>query len=107
MNPESIEGNNITGSESSFDIVNFRAPLGNELEHVFTASALTGYIEEISSSHPAITGSAPVYIVTQSFVNPADISLTSSYEFIHYESTVKRTYSKTNVETYVLLTVDS
>jgi hypothetical protein len=48
MNPESIEGNNITGSESSFDIVNFRAPLGNELEHVFTASALTGYIEEIS-----------------------------------------------------------
>ena len=26
MNPESIEGNNITGSESSFDIINFRAP---------------------------------------------------------------------------------
>lgn len=102
MNPESIEGNNITGSESSFDIVNFRAPLGNELEHIFTASALTGYVEEISSSHPAVTGSSPVYVVTQSFVNPADISLTSSYDFIHYESTVKRTYSKTNVETYFL-----
>ena len=38
MNPESIEGNNITGSESSFDIINFRAPLGNELEHIFTSS---------------------------------------------------------------------
>ena len=41
MNPESIEGNNITGSKSSFDIVNFRAPLGNELESFFTASQLT------------------------------------------------------------------
>ena len=38
MNPESIEGNFITGSESSFDIVNFRAPLGNELENIFTSS---------------------------------------------------------------------
>ena len=37
MNPESIEGNNITGSQSSFDIVNFRAPLGNELEEKFIA----------------------------------------------------------------------
>ena len=47
MNPESIEGNNITGSESSFDIVNFRAPLGNELEHIFTSSLATQYIEQI------------------------------------------------------------
>jgi hypothetical protein len=35
MNPESIEGINITGSLSSFDIVNFRAPLGNELESTY------------------------------------------------------------------------
>ena len=41
----SIEGNKITGSQSSFDIVNFRAPLGNELENVFTASQLTNYRE--------------------------------------------------------------
>jgi hypothetical protein len=102
MNPESIEGNTISGSQSSFDIVNFRAPLGNELEFIYTASTYDSYVENISSSHPAITGSAPTLIVTQSFVNPADSSLTSSYEFIHYESTVKRTYSKTNRETYFL-----
>lgn len=59
MNPESVEGNNVTGSESSFDIVNFRAPLGNELEHTFTSSYSSSYSENISSSHPAVTGSAP------------------------------------------------
>ena len=101
MNPESIEGNNITGSESSFDIVNFRAPLGNELEYVYTASQYGDYVENISSSHPAITGSANL-VITASFVNPADNSVTSSYEFIHYSSSVLRTYSKTNTEVYQL-----
>jgi hypothetical protein len=101
MNPESIEGNSITGSLSSFDIVNFRAPLGNELESFFTASSLTQHEEVISSSHPAITASAPEYI-TGSFINPADGGITSSY-FIRYEDNqVKRTYSKQNVETYFL-----
>ena len=64
MNPESIEGNRITGSESSFDIVNFRAPLGNELESFFTASqSVTSSIVYtfLTSSHPAITASAPEY----------------------------------------------
>jgi len=84
MNPESIEGNNITGSESSFDIVNFRAPLGNELENIFTASAITMYEEFITSSHPAITGSAPEFI-TASFINPNDSNtLTSSY-YVQYQ----------------------
>ncbi len=101
MNPESIEGNAISGSQSSFDIVNFRAPLGNELEFTYTASQYDGYIENISSSHPAITGSAPS-VITGSFINPSDLSITSSYEFIHYTSSVKRTYSKPNVETYFL-----
>ena len=101
MNPESIEGNRITGSESSFDIVNFRAPLGNELESFFTASSLLQHEEIISSSHPAITASAPEYI-TGSFINPVDSTITSSY-FIRYEANqVKRTYSKQNVETYFL-----
>jgi hypothetical protein len=104
MNPESIEGNNITGSESSFDIVNFRAPLGNELEHIFTASVSQSdsYSEFITSSHPAITGSA-ISLITQSFINPADSSLTSSYEFIYFTtgSSIK-TYSEQNVETYFL-----
>jgi hypothetical protein len=102
MNPESIEGNNITGSESSFDIVNFRAPLGNELEYTFTSSYSSSYTENISSSHPSITGSAPLYVVTQSFRDPLTGGLTSSYEFIHYSSSTIRTYSKTNVETYFL-----
>ena len=101
MNPESIEGNSITGSESSFDIVNFRAPLGNELEYVYTASQYGGYVENISSSHPAITGSANL-VITASFVNPTNNSVTSSYEFIHYSSSVLRTYSKTNTEVYQL-----
>ena len=101
MNPESIEGNNVTGSESSFDIVNFRAPLGNELEYFFTASNSGSYVENISSSHPAITGSAP-QVITASFINPLNSSVTSSYEFIHYSSSTTRTYSKTNVETYFL-----
>ena len=104
MNPESIEGNRITGSESSFDIVNFRAPLGNELEHIFTSSQLIVHEDIISSSHPAVTASAPQYI-TGSFYNPkpgADPIYFSNYT-VHYEAnTVKRTYSKTNTETYFL-----
>jgi hypothetical protein len=35
MNPESIEGVSITGPSSSFSLLNFRAPLGNELESTF------------------------------------------------------------------------
>ena len=101
MNPESIEGNNITGSESSFDIVNFRAPLGNELEYIYAiTSSYDDNTYQISSSHPAITGSANT-VVTESFRN-TNGALTSSYDFIHYSSSVGRTYSKTNVETYLL-----
>ena len=101
MNPESVEGNAITGSQSSFDIVNFRAPLGNELEYLYTSSGSSLYITEISSSHPAITGSSfPVY--TQSFVNPADLSTTSSYKWIVYDNLNTRTYSKPNYEVYQL-----
>ena len=101
MNPESVEGNSITGSESSFDIVNFRAPLGNELEHLYTASQYGDYIEPISSSHPAVTGSA-VMVITSSFVNPSNNEVTSSYDFIHYSSSAKRTYSKPNTEVYLV-----
>ena len=102
MNPESVEGNKITGSESSFDIVNFRAPLGNELEYLFTASVSTSFAIEISSSHPAITGSGGNLVITSSFTEPTNGGLTSSYEFTQYETNTLRTYSKTNVETYFL-----
>ena len=102
MNPESIEGNNITGSESSFDIINFRAPLGNELEHIFTSSFTTQYIEQIESVHPAITGSSPLTI-TGSFYNPGAIANpTSSYDVTYNANASTRTYSNTNVETYFL-----
>ena len=101
MNPESVEGNNISGSESSFDIVNFRAPLGNELENLYTSSGSDLYVTDISSSHPAITGSAPS-VFTQSFINPDDLSTTSSYEWIVYDNASVRTYSKPNTEVYFL-----
>ena len=35
MNPESIEGLEYSGSNDSYNVINFRAPLGNELEHYF------------------------------------------------------------------------
>ena len=105
MNPESIEGNFITGSESSFDIVNFRAPLGNELEHKFTSSYSTQYIEQLESMHPAITGSSPLTI-TSSFWNPSSVpllgGLTSSYDVTYNANSSTRTYSNPNVETYFL-----
>ena len=106
MNPESIEGNFITGSESSFDIVNFRAPLGNELENLFTSSQYTTqYIDYIESVHPAITGSSPL-IITASFYNPLQnpitAGLTSSYDVTYNVNSSTRTYSNPNVETYFL-----
>ena len=101
MNPESIEGNNITGSESSFDIVNFRAPLGNELENLFTSSLTTATTDVLTSLHPAITGSSPLTI-TGSFINPANGSITSSYDVNYNANTARRTYSETNRETYFL-----
>ena len=103
MNPESIEGNNITGSESSFDIVNFRAPLGNELESFFTASqGVTSSIvyNYYTSSHPAVTASAPEYI-TGSFIDTATDTY-NTYQFIQYQNTTARTFSETNTETYFL-----
>lgn len=107
MNPESIEGNSITGSESSFDIVNFRAPLGNELEHKFTSSYSTQYIEQLESMHPAITGSSPLTITASFFdVNQIPIidsaDLTSSYDVTYNANSSTRTYSEPNVETYFL-----
>ena len=70
MNPESIEGINITGSLSSFDILNFRAPLGNELKDDFIYSQTGSTIYELYSSiHPASTASANT-LITESFILP-------------------------------------
>ena len=103
MNPESIEGNFITGSESSFDIVNFRAPLGNELENFFTASqgvTSSNVTTLLTSSHPAVTASAPEYI-TASFIDTA-LDTYDRYTWIQYENATVRTFSETNTETYFL-----
>ena len=101
MNPESIEGTNLTGSLSSFDIVNFRAPLGNELESVFTSSLTSLYSQSFTSYHPAITGSAGS-IITGSFYNPGTSVTSSTFDVIFYANSSIRTFSIPNVETYFL-----
>lgn len=57
MNPYSIEGNLITGSQSSLETLMFRAPLGTMLDNDITQTTRT-------SIHPAISK----YPVTQSFI---------------------------------------
>ena len=70
MNPESIEGITLTGSLSSFDILNFRAPLGNELGEDFTYSQSGSIIYNLYSSiHPASTASSNI-LITESFILP-------------------------------------
>ena len=101
MNPESIEGINLTGSLSSFDILNFRAPLGNELESIFTSSFSSSYSESMISMHPAITGAASI-LITSSFVNPDGDVTSSVYDILYYENTTTKTFSKTNTEVYFL-----
>ena len=107
MNPESIEGNEISGSSSSFGMLNFRAPFGNELESVFTSSAgyATGYVENMTSVHPAVSPGA-AFLATASFNSGSSPTLTdntsSLYSIIYYPAPSKRTYSNTNVETYML-----
>ena len=101
MNPESIEGINLTGSLSSFDILNFRAPLGNEMESMFTSSQTASYTDPMTSMHPAITGSADL-LITGSFVNPVGDVTSSIYNILYYDNTSTKTYSKTNTEVYFL-----
>jgi len=105
MNPESIEGTEITGSHSSFGMVNFRAPLGNELEHFFTSSVSTSYVEPLTSVHPAVAPEA-AFLTTGSFVSGSSGTSTNNtssvYNVIYYGNNSKRTFSETNVETYML-----
>lgn len=101
MNPESIEGINITGSLSSFDVVNFRAPLGNELESIFTSSLSSSYTETMISVHPAISGAADI-LITGSFINPGTSDVSSEFSILYYENSTTKTYSKTNTEVYFL-----
>jgi len=100
MNPESIEGIDPTGQFSSFDIVNFRAPLGNELESIFYKNQSSSYTENFTSLHPAISGEAPS-LITGSFIYPATNTTSSTYSIIYYGADVKA-YSEPNREVYFL-----
>ena len=99
MNPESIQGNNVTGSQSSFDLVNFRLPLGNELETLFTSSILTTHTESLQSFHPSVTSSL-ASLITASFSGSSTSGGYITYYFYEDESTP--TYSRPNNEVYYL-----
>jgi hypothetical protein len=101
MNPESIEGISITGPSSSFNLLNFRAALGNELESTFISPALGSNTDEFTSIHPAIVGAGIGGIfTTQSFYKPTG---DDSLYFITYPSaSAILPYSTTNTEVYFL-----
>ncbi len=62
MNPLSIEGNQLSGSQSSYTSLRFRAPLGTDLK------TYVGADSTLTSIHPSVTGSY-VGVPTSSFTN--------------------------------------
>lgn len=82
MNPYSIEGNQISGSQSAYTSLRFRAPLGADLTIPTTTT--------VQSKHPSVTGSA-TGVPTASFDNGATTYLldpgvpafTTNQEFIY------------------------
>jgi hypothetical protein len=101
MNPESIEGIDPLGSLSSFDKLNFRAPLGNELESTFTTTQSSSYTQSFTSLHPAISAESTL-LITQSFINPVTNVSSSTYNLIYYSTGGTKTYSAVNREVYFL-----
>jgi len=105
MNPESIEGINITGPSSSFNLLNFRAALGNELESTFISPSLGGGQSSYTSIHPAIVGStsgvgAGGIFTTQSFYRSG--TPVSLYYIDYPSASAILPYSTTNTEVYFL-----
>jgi len=72
MNPLSIEGNALEGSNSSLNSLFFRAPLGAVLDNSGTGN------QSRTSVHPSVTGS---YTPTSSFDNGSSYSISGSYVF--------------------------
>ena len=104
MNPKSIEGSNLTGSLSSFDILNFRAALGNELNESFTYTQINSSVtSSLYSIHPASTASA-YPLITASFAVPIGTSgfATSSntYFIKYYPSPVSANHTHNQTEEY-------
>jgi hypothetical protein len=78
MNPYSIKGNTLTGPESAFNTLIFRAPLGTVLDNSASLTTRT-------SIHPSITQ----YPVTQSFVTGnSTYYLSGSFSFVSNEETI-------------------
>jgi hypothetical protein len=95
MNPESIEGNNFEGVGSSFDMLNFRAPLGNELENSFISTGVD-MVESFTSKHPSIQGQTSGLITSSFRINS---NTSSNYNIIYYNS---GSYREGNNEVYFL-----
>jgi hypothetical protein len=72
MNPLSIEGNSLEGSDSSFNSLFFRASLGAVLDNSGTGN------QSRTSIHPSVTGS---YTPTSSFASGNSYSISGSYTF--------------------------
>ena len=72
MNPLSIEGNSLEGSDSSFNSLFFRAPLGAVLDNSGTGN------QSRTSVHPSSTGS---YTPTSSFDSGNSYNISGSYTF--------------------------
>jgi hypothetical protein len=92
MDPESIEGMRLEGVSSSFDILNFRAPLGNELESIFLPTT-TSY----SSVHPAVQPQSPT-LITSSFIDPNTNNSSSLFQVLFYDNSITGGYSEPNYE---------
>jgi hypothetical protein len=72
MNPLSIEGNSLEGSDSSFNSLFFRAPLGAVLDNSGSGN------QSRTSVHPSSTGS---YASTSSFDGGSSYNISGSYTF--------------------------
>ena len=102
MNPESIEGMALQGPSSSFNIIDFRAPFGNELQN-FTSSITSYHTTSFQSVHPAIRPMADS-LITQSFLYQSGSTLTSSslYRVIWQENNPTGSYTDKHKEVYYL-----
>ena len=81
MNPESIEGLELSGSSGSFNILNFRGATGNEL--AFPENNTSGGIPPnnfifAKSYHPSVTASTN-FLITSSFVLSDGVTTSSIY----------------------------
>ena len=102
MNPESIEGISVSGTGSSFEVINFRAALGNELDNISSTTS-SYHTSSLTSIHPAVTASSPSQIVP-SFIYSSSAGFTSSslYRIIWEEGNLTGSYADKHTETYYL-----